>query len=47
MDSELRNKLSMKLEDVTFQLLIQITDDFSDERILGRGAFGVVYKVKT
>jgi hypothetical protein len=37
----------MELEDVTFQLLRQITDDFSDERILGRGAFGVVYKVKT
>jgi hypothetical protein len=33
----------MELEDVTFQLLRQITDDFSDERILGRGAFGVVY----
>lgn len=28
-----------------YTLLKQITDDFSDQRILGRGTFGVVYKV--
>ncbi|CAN6371574.1 unnamed protein product, partial [Urochloa humidicola] len=31
-------------EDVSFQLLQEITDDFSEDRKLGEGAFGVVYK---
>jgi len=34
----------MELEDVSFQFLREITDGFSEERILGEGAFGVVYK---
>ncbi|CAL5053465.1 unnamed protein product [Urochloa decumbens] len=34
----------MELEDVTFQFLREITDDFSEEQKLGEGAFGVVYK---
>ena len=36
----------MELEDVSFQFLREITDGFSEERILGEGAFGVVYKVR-
>ena len=35
----------MEPEDVTFQLLEEITDGFSKERKLGEGAFGVVYRV--
>jgi hypothetical protein len=35
----------MELEDVPFQFLQEITDSFSDDRKLGEGAFGVVYKV--
>jgi len=35
----------MELEDVSFQFLREITDGFSEERILGQGAFGVVYKM--
>ncbi|OEL14677.1 putative disease resistance protein RGA1 [Dichanthelium oligosanthes] len=35
----------MELEDVSFQFLREITDGFSDERKLGEGAFGVVYKI--
>ncbi|CAL4984853.1 unnamed protein product [Urochloa decumbens] len=34
----------MELEDVSFQLLREITDGFSKEQIIGEGAFGVVYK---
>jgi len=34
----------MELEDVSFQFLREITDGFSENRILG-GAFGVVYKM--
>ncbi|CAM0148449.1 unnamed protein product [Urochloa decumbens] len=34
----------MEPEDVTFQFLREITDDFSEEQKLGEGAFGVVYK---
>ncbi|XP_039822663.1 cysteine-rich receptor-like protein kinase 11 [Panicum virgatum] len=34
----------MELDDVSFQFLQEITDGFSMERILGEGAFGVVYK---
>ncbi|XP_039776656.1 disease resistance protein RGA2-like isoform X4 [Panicum virgatum] len=34
----------MELEDISFQFLREITDGFSEERILGEGAFGVVYK---
>jgi hypothetical protein len=36
----------MELDDVSFQFLQEITDGFSMERILGEGAFGVVYKVR-
>jgi hypothetical protein len=36
----------MELEDVSFQFLQEITDGFSEKRILGEGAFGVVYKVR-
>jgi hypothetical protein len=35
----------MELDDVSFEFLQEITDDFSKERILGEGTFGVVYKV--
>ncbi|KAG0529536.1 hypothetical protein BDA96_05G106900 [Sorghum bicolor] len=31
-------------EDLSFQFIREITDDFLEERILGEGAFGVVYK---
>ena len=41
-----RTQLYMELEDVSFQFLREITDGFSEERILGQGAFGVVYKVR-
>jgi len=34
----------MELEDVSYQFLQEITDGFSDERVLGEGAFAVVYK---
>ncbi|XP_039778253.1 putative receptor-like protein kinase At4g00960 [Panicum virgatum] len=34
----------MELEDLSFQFLREITDDFSEKRKLGEGAFGVVYK---
>ncbi|KAJ1265022.1 hypothetical protein BS78_08G046200 [Paspalum vaginatum] len=37
----------MELEDVTFQLLEEITDGFSEERKIGDGAFGVVYRGST
>jgi hypothetical protein len=33
-------------EDLSFQFIREITDDFSEKRILGEGAFGVVYKVR-
>jgi len=36
---------AMELEEVSFQFLEEITDGFSEERRLGEGAFGVVYKV--
>ena len=36
----------MDAEDIPFQILREITDGFSEERKLGQGAFGVVYKVK-
>jgi len=36
----------MVLEDLPFQFIREITDDFSEERVLGEGAFGVVYKVR-
>lgn len=34
-----------ELEEVSFQFLRQITDDFSKERKVGQGAFGTVYRV--
>ena len=40
-----RTQLYMELEDVSFHFLREITDGFSENRILGEGAFGVVYKV--
>jgi len=36
----------MELEDVSFHFLREITDGFSENMILGEGAFGVVYKVR-
>jgi len=36
----------MELEVLPFQVLREITDDFSEERKLGEGAFGVVYRVR-
>jgi len=33
-------------EEVTFQFLREITDDFSKERKVGDGTFGTVYKVR-
>ena len=41
-----RQVTSMDAEDIPFQILREITDGFSEERKLGQGAFGVVYKVK-
>ena len=41
-----RTQLYMEPEDVSFQFLREITDDFSENCILGEGAFGVVYKVR-
>jgi hypothetical protein len=38
--------IAMELEDVSFQFLQEITYGFSEERILGEGAFGVLYKVR-
>jgi hypothetical protein len=29
-----------------FEYLKRITDDFSDKRLLGKGGFGMVYKVR-
>lgn len=31
--------------DITFRLLEEITDGFSEERKIGQGAYGTVYKV--
>ena len=36
----------MDPEDISYQYLREITDGFSEERKLGQGAFGVVFKVK-
>jgi len=36
----------MDAEDIAFQILREITDGFSEERKLGQGAFGVVYRVR-
>lgn len=33
------------LMNLSYKLLEDITDGFSEERMLGRGTFGVVYKV--
>jgi hypothetical protein len=38
-------EIGNELENVTFQLLEEITDGFSEKRELGRGSFGVVYRV--
>ena len=37
---------TMELEVLPFQVLREITDDFSEERKLGEGTFGVVYRVR-
>lgn len=34
-----------ELENVSFHILEEITDGFSERRELGRGSFGVVYRV--
>lgn len=39
-------KKSMELEDLPYKFLQEITYGFSEERKLGEGAFGVVYKVR-
>ena len=36
----------MENPDLTFRLLEQITDKLSEERKLGQGAFGTVYRVR-
>ena len=36
----------MDAEDISYQILREITDGFSEERKLGQGAFGVVYRVR-
>jgi len=36
----------MEPEDLTFQLLQEITNDFSEERRIGAGSYGDVYKVR-
>jgi len=38
--------IQAKLCKLSLELLSDITDNFSDEREIGRGGFGVVYKVK-
>jgi hypothetical protein len=37
---------TMEPEELTFQLLREITDGFSKERKVGEGAFGAVYRVR-
>lgn len=36
---------SATMREFTLELLKQITDNFSEEHIIGRGGYGVVYKV--
>lgn len=36
----------MELEDVTFQVLKDVTNGFSEKQKLGEGAYGVVYRVR-
>jgi hypothetical protein len=45
MDSYSCRHESSKPDIMQLQFLKEITDNFSDERILGQGGFGVVYKV--
>ena len=35
----------MELEEVPFKILQEITNDFAEERKLGEGSFGDVYRV--
>jgi hypothetical protein len=44
MENKLENTTETTKE-FTYQFLERITDDFSKERIVGRGGFGIVYKV--
>lgn len=45
MESILQDQNS-KPHNIPVQYLREITNDFSDERVLGKGGSGVVYKVR-
>lgn len=44
-DSKLQGTSMEEPLELTFQDVREITDDFSEERIVGAGGFGIVYKV--
>lgn len=44
-DSKLQGTSMEEPVELTFQDVREITDDFSEERIVGAGGFGIVYKV--